>query len=324
MREPAGRCSLRVLIVAIRGRISASALIASADADAAGKSRRSLPAVSTWLLQRMSLEKLKSIRHLILDMDGTLYLGRTLFEFTPRFLRCLAELGIGHTFVTNNCSISVDEYLAKLDALGIASRRDQLYTSALSTIDYLRQSLPEIRKLYVLGTPSLHREFTAAGYCVVAGDDEPDAVVASFDLTLTFDRLAKAAWWIKQGKPYIATHPDQVCPTDKPIVLVDCGSICDCLYSATHRRPQAIPGKPSPAIVAGILARQRLEPHQVAVVGDRVNTDMAMARNAGVLGILVLTGVTRTEQLPDYDLVPDLVAANVGELADLLIQARAS
>lgn len=271
----------------------------------------------------MAPQQLKSIRHLILDMDGTLYLGRTLFEFTPGFFRCLAELGIGHTFVTNNCSISVDEYLAKLDSLGIAAGRDQLYTSALSTIDYLRQTMPEIRRLYVLGTPSLQGEFTGAGFTVVSGDEEPDAVIASFDLTMTYERLAKTAWWIKQGKPYLATHPDQVCPTDKPLVLVDAGSICDCLYSATHRRPQAIPGKPSAAIVQGVLARRNLQPHEVAVVGDRVNTDMAMARNAGVTGVLVLTGVTRREQLADYDVRPDLVVAHVGELARLLTEAHA-
>lgn len=255
-------------------------------------------------------------------MDGTLYLGRTLFTFTPAFFQCLARLGIGHTFITNNCSISVDEYLLKLRGMGIEACRDQLYTSALSTLDYLRESLPGISRFYVLGTPSLCGEFAQAGYTIVTGEDEPEAVVVSFDTTLTFERLAKAAWWIQRGKPFVATHPDQTCPTDRPIILVDCGSICECLYSATGRRPQAVLGKPSPAIVHAVLTRHGLQPNELAVVGDRLNTDMALARAAGVTGALVLTGATRREDLADSPVQPDLVVENVGDLARLLAAAQ--
>jgi NagD protein len=270
----------------------------------------------------MSTEKLKAIRHLVLDMDGTLYLGRTLFEFTPGFFDCLRRLGIGYTYITNNCSLSVDEYLEKLAGLGLEGRRDQLYTSALSTIDYLRQELPGINRLFVLGTPSLCREFTNAGYTVVSGDEEPQAIVVSFDMTLTFDRLGKAAWWIRQGKPFVATHPDPTCPTDRPTVLVDCGSLTECLSCATGRRPQAVLGKPSVSIITALLARHGLQPHELAIVGDRLNTDMAMARTAGVLGILVLTGATRPEQIEGLPSPADLVVANVGELGRLLTEAQ--
>jgi HAD superfamily hydrolase (TIGR01450 family) len=270
----------------------------------------------------MSSAKLSTIRHLVLDMDGTLYLGRTLFAFTPAFFDCIGRLGIGHTFITNNCSISIDEYLSKLHGMGIDAKRDQLYTSALSTLDYLREAMPVVRKLYVLGTPSLCGEFTDAGYCVVAGDNEPEAVVISFDTGLTFERLGKAAWWIKQGRPFIATYPDQTCPTDRQTVLVDCGSICECLFAATGRRPQAVLGKPSPAIVEAVLARHDLKPAELAVVGDRLNTDMALARVAGVTGVLVLTGGTRREDLAGADIRPDFVVENVGELAQMLADAK--
>ncbi|HOA72297.1 MAG TPA: HAD-IIA family hydrolase [Phycisphaerae bacterium] len=266
--------------------------------------------------------KLKSIRHLVLDMDGTIYLGRTLFPFTPAFFDCLRRLGIEHTFITNNCSISVDEYLLKLKGMGIEASRDQLYTSALSTLDYLRREMPSVRRLYVLGTPSLAGEFAAAGYSIVAGEEEPEAVVISFDTGLTFERLGKAAWWVRQGKPFIATHPDQTCPTDRPTVLVDCGSICECLHAATGRRPQAVLGKPSPLIVQAVLERHGLQPAELAVVGDRLNTDMALARAAGVTGVLVLSGGTRREDLANAALQPDIVVENVGELGQLLTTAR--
>jgi len=255
-------------------------------------------------------------------MDGTLYLGRTLFPFTPGFLACLGELGIEHTFITNNCSINIEEYLDKLHGMGIAARRDQMYTSALSTLDYLREALPGVRRLYILGTPSLCGEFARAGYAAVNGDEEPEAVVVSFDTGLTFERLGKAAWWILQGKPFIATHPDQTCPTDRQTVLVDCGSLSECLYSATGRRPQAVLGKPSPKIVQAVLARHDLRPAELAVVGDRLNTDMALARAGGVTGVLVLTGGTTREDLAGSSIRPDLVVEDVGELGRLLAAAR--
>lgn len=270
----------------------------------------------------MNVEKLKTIKHLILDMDGTLYLGRTLFEFTPGFFATLDRLGIGHTFLTNNCSISIDEYLAKVQRMNLPARRDQLYTSAVSTLDYMRNSLAAVRRVYILGTPSLCREFEQAGYTVVTGEDEPEAVIVSFDTTLTFDRLSKAAWWIKKGKPYVATHPDLTCPTDRETVLVDCGSLCECLFAATGRRPQAVMGKPSPAIVEAIRARHGLQPHEVAVVGDRLNTDMALARTSGTVGVLVLSGATHREELESSTGRPDFVLENVGELARLLTEAQ--
>jgi len=255
-------------------------------------------------------------------LDGTLYLGRTLFDFTPAFLACLDRLGIGRTFITNNCSISCDDYVLKLRDMGIPARPDQLYTSALSTIDHLGQALPDVRRLYILGTPSLCREFNSAGYCEVRGDDEPEAVVVSFDTHLTFDRLCKAAWWIRRGKPFVATHPDNTCPTDLETILVDCGSICACLERATGQRPDAVLGKPSPRIIELLLRRHNLAAGEVAVVGDRLRTDVTMARAAGVLGVLVMTGETRPEDVAGCDAPPDLIVADAGEFGGLLAQAR--
>src|SRR5207302_5346002 len=102
-----------------------------------------------------------------------------------------------------------------------------------------------------------------------------------FDTTLVFSRLCRAAYWIKQGKPFIATHPDLVCPTDYPTVLVDCGSVCAALEKAAGRSPNAVLGKPDPGMIAGILERHNLAPAELAMAGDRLYTDMEMARLAG-------------------------------------------
>ncbi len=266
---------------------------------------------------------LSAIRHVAMDMDGTLYLGGTLFPFTPRFLEQLQELGVGRTFLTNNCSKSVEQYVANLARMGIAAQPEEIRTSGMCTLDYLHANLPEVRKLYMVATNSLREEFMRAGYTILGEDEEPDAVVVAFDTALTFEHLCKGAYWIKQGKPYIATHPDKVCPTDLPTVLVDCGSVCACLASATGRQPDVVMGKPHPMMLSGILAHEELKPHEMVLVGDRLNTDMAMARQAGVVGVLVLTGEATKADVEKCSQAPAMVLPDVGELGRLLANALA-
>ncbi|HEX2101106.1 MAG TPA: HAD-IIA family hydrolase, partial [Candidatus Synoicihabitans sp.] len=197
------------------------------------------------------VERLRGLAHVALDMDGTIYKGGTLFPCTLPFLARLEALGIGYTFLTNNPSKSVPDYLRHLQQMGLHASREQLYTSAQATIDHVRHRYPEARRLFALGTPSMLAEFAAAGFELAADDpaDEPDAVVVGFDLTLSYPRLCRASWWVQQGKPYIATNPDRVCPTDQPTVLVDCGSICAAIEQATGRRPDIVLGKPDPQML---------------------------------------------------------------------------
>ncbi len=260
--------------------------------------------------------RLARIRHIFLDMDGTIYKGDRLFDWTPGFLATLERHSIGHTFLTNNSARSVDQYLEKLHGMGLAATRQDIYTSALATIDYLKNQRGEISRLYILGTDGLKAEFRNTGYNVVSEspEDEPDAVIVGFDTTLTFDRLCRAAYWIEKGKPYIATHPDRICPTDQPTLLVDCGAICAALSSATGRQPDLVFGKPRPEMIRNVMEQNQLNNHEVAMVGDRLYTDIEMARAAGIMGILVLSGETRREDVGNSPTQPDLIIENLGEL----------
>jgi len=268
--------------------------------------------------------QLSAIRHIALDMDGTIYRGGTLFETTEPFLALLNELRIGYTFLTNNPSKSAKDYLAHLHEIGIAAKEDQLYTSTHATIEYLRNDWPQLKRLFVLGTPSMCTEFSAAGFTLMpdSAEAEPHAVVVGFDTTLTYPRLCRAAWWISSDKPYFATNPDRVCPTDQPTVLVDCGAICAALVAATGKKPAAILGKPDPAMIRGILHRHSLQAHQLAMVGDRLYTDMEMAHRAGALGVLVLTGETDGDDAAQHSPAPDLVVADLAELGSRLRSAH--
>ena len=273
----------------------------------------------------MTLEQqLASIKHVALDMDGTIYLSNTVFPYTGAFLQKLRDLGITYSFLTNNPTKSVRDYLSKLAAMGIKASESQMCTTTMAMLDYIRTNYPEARKLFILGTPSMCRTFTEAGYVLAEDDPEdvPDIVIVSFDMTLTYPRLCRAAWWVSRGLPYLATNPDRVCPTDQPTVLVDCGSICKCIEHATGREPDVTLGKPDPNMLLGILRHKGLEPSQAAMVGDRIYTDIRMACNAGALGVLVLSGETTEEMAQKADVRPSLVCRDIEEFGKLLEQSR--
>ena len=237
---------------------------------------------------------LKRIKHVALDMDGTIYMGNTLFPFTISFLDTLTELGIGYSFLTNNPTKSVEDYLTKLAGLGIKASEENMYTTSLAAIDYIKSRYPSAKRLFMLGTPSMVSQFEKAGFeaCSDEPEDIPDVLVVAFDTTLTYSKLCRAAWWASQGIPYVATNPDRVCPTNQKTVLVDCGSLQHCIEYATMRKPDIVLGKPDPTMLDGIRNRYGLQSDEIAMVGDRIYTDTAMAHNAGALGVLVLSGET--------------------------------
>ena len=260
------------------------------------------------------MERLRKLKHFALDMDGTIYLGATLFPYTKAFLGGVKEMGLNYSFLTNNPSAGIADYLAKLAKLGIEATREEMYTTSIATIDYIRTHYPE----------AMIAEFEKAGYVSTAdsADDVPDAVVVAFDKTLQYDRLCRAAWWISQGLPYVATNPDRVCPTDQKVVLVDCGSICECLAHATGRRPDITLGKPDPNMLSGILGRFGYESDEVAMVGDRIYTDIEMAHNAGAFGVLVLSGETTLEVCDAAPKQPHLVCDSIEVLGELVKEAH--
>ena len=280
-------------------------------------------------------EKLARIKHLALDMDGTIYLGANLFPFTIDFLDGMDAIGVKHSFLTNNPTKSVADYLHKLEGMGIHATEENMYTTSLAAIDYIRKTYPKAKRLFMLGTPSMVSQFEKAGFEACADDpaDVPDVLVVAFDTTLVYPRLCRAAWWAAQGIPYVATNPDRVCPTDLPVILVDCGSLQKCIEHATGRRPDIVLGKPDPTMLQGITDRHGLQPEEIAMVGDRIYTDTAMAHNAGAVGVLVLSGETTLETAekvaedartnPDPEFYPpDVIVRDIAELGELIRAAK--
>ncbi len=259
------------------------------------------------------MNSLTDIRCFLLDMDGTFYLGDRLLPGSLAFMRYLAASGRDHLFLTNNSSRDADHYAAKLTGMGWPSGREAILTSGEATALYLKQQRPGAR-IFLLGTADFEAEFSAHGFSLTA--DRPDYVVLGFDKTLTYDKLATACRLVRSGTPFIATHPDFNCPTEDGYIP-DCGAMIEFIVASTGVRPYII-GKPHRDIVAAVFAKKPYQPHELAIVGDRLYTDIATGKSAGIVSILVLSGETTAADLDKAEVRPDFVFAGLGELAAAL------
>ena len=262
-------------------------------------------------------EILRSKKLYLFDMDGTLYLGNRLYDFTLELLSTLRATGRQYLFMTNNSSKSVEDYVAKLGKLGIEATREDFMTSSQATAYYLHKH-HEGQKLYVCGTESLKAELRREGFTVTANIDEVECIVMGFDTELTFQKLHDVSYLLltRPDLPYIATNPDYVCPTEFGSVP-DCGSVCDMIYNATKKRPVVI-GKPSPLMPQLAMEKLGVSKEETCVVGDRIYTDVKSGLNAGITGILVLSGETTREILEASPDKPHLVLADASEILDAI------
>lgn len=263
------------------------------------------------------MKEIKDINLFLFDMDGTLYLGNRLFDFTKDLLFRIKALNKRYMFMTNNSSKSVADYIKKLDSLGIKAEYDDFLTSSQATAYYLKKHHMGAR-LYVCGTESLKRELMANGFCITEELDKVDLIVMGFDTELTFKKLHDVSYLLltRENIPYIATNPDYVCPTEFGSVP-DCGSVCDMLYNVSGRRPLVI-GKPEALMPQLAMEKMGYSKEETAVIGDRIYTDIKSGINAGTCTILVLSGETTKEILEASQVKPHIVLENVGEILEAL------
>lgn len=258
-------------------------------------------------------QKLQGIRCFVLDMDGTIYLGENLFPYTKDFLAAVEKSGRSFCFFTNNSSKDTDTYLQKLGRMGIAVPRESMLISNGVAADYMLSHHPGAR-VFVLGTPLLRRELTAFGLEIV--EDNPDAVLVGFDTTLEYNRLAKACDFIRAGLPVYGLNPDLNCPTETGFIP-DCGSIAKLIEGSTGRTFPFF-GKPSPLTRAYIAKHTGLSESEIAIVGDRLYTDIALADNSPMCSILVLSGESQERDIGTMPGTPDLVFRDLAEIIPYL------
>lgn len=254
---------------------------------------------------------LKPIRCFLLDMDGTFYLGDRLIEGSLDFLAALERTGRTARFLTNNSSKSASVYAQKLARMGVAEAYRDVISSGHAAAHYCLKHFPD-KKGYLLGNPMLREELTGMG--LVLTEDEPDYVLVAFDTTLDYAKMCKVCDFIRDGKPYIATHPDYNCPTETGFIP-DMGAIMAFIQASTGRQADVILGKPYAGIVEEALMRTGYALGEMAMVGDRLYTDVATGVNHGMTGILVLSGEATMDDVAASDVKPHLI---FGRLSDMI------
>ena len=258
---------------------------------------------------------LAAVTGLAFDLDGTVYLGERLLPGSLDLLDALASAGLPFLFATNNSSKSAEEYLERLRAMGLPAERERLLTSNDVAIARLREL--GLQRPYLVATPSVVAAYRGHGIDPAETDaDAPDCVLLTFDTTLTYAKLRRASDLIRAGLPYLATHPDTVCPTPEG-PIPDCGAFIALLAEATGARPEVL-GKPHPPMAAAIEARLGLPAHRIAFVGDRLYTDVRMAVEQGFVAVLTLTGEAQRTDLATSPHQPHVIVASLAELHVLL------
>ena len=233
----------------------------------------------------------EKIKCFILDMDGTIYLGNELFPFTKDFLKKVEDTGREYYFFTNNSSKSQQAYIEKLARLGIQIKKEQMMISSHVIIKYLKEYYDK-KSIYVVGTPSLIQEFES--FDMNLTEEDPDIVVLGFDTTLTYEKLSKACHYIRNGCTYFGINPDWNCPMEGGTFIPDCGSMAKLIEASTGKFPEFF-GKPSKHTLDYIIKETGYQPEEIAIVGDRLYTDIAVADGSDVTSILVLSGESTRE-----------------------------
>lgn len=260
------------------------------------------------------MEKLKNIDLFLLDMDGTIYFEDKLIDGAKNFIFKLIENQKKYIFISNNSSINKDNYLKKINNLGIPCKEENVFSSSTGMGLFLNQKRSG-KKVYLVGTKALEEELKL--YDVKITDQDPDILVVGYDRELNYHKLEKACYFLDQGVEFLATNPDLVYPLKNERYIPDCGSICHMLTVATKKEPLYI-GKPNRYMVDIISEEYRIPFDRIAIVGDRLYTDIAMGQNAGITSICVLSGETKEEMILNSHINPDYIFKSIKELINLV------
>lgn len=260
----------------------------------------------------MTDRNLATVRAFLLDLDGVVYRGDAALPGAAEFIAELQARRVPFLFITNNSTRTPAQYVARLSRMGMYVGEETVLTSALATAAYLAATAPRGTPLYVIGETGLRQALAERGFLL--SDDHRAAryVVAGHDTTLTWRKLAGATLAIRRGAPFIATNPDRTLPTEEGLVP-GAGAILAALEAASGVSPRVI-GKPEVGIFRQALARLSVSPEYVAMVGDRLETDILGGHRAGLHTIGVLSGATSAQEFAQANPPPDWVFENLAAL----------
>lgn len=265
---------------------------------------------------------------LIIDMDGVLWHGNKPMNGLQAFFDVLRKQNMPFILATNNASLTQHQYIDKLEKMGVTVTPAEILTSSMATATYLKQNLPsEIKRIFVIGEEGLKQPLINEGFTLTdlyqvnqpgknIHNEGAEVVVSGLDRTLTWDKLATATLNIKAGALFYATNSDTTLPTELGEVIGNGGTIA-ALEAATGVKPITI-GKPEPILYQQALSILGTSETETVAIGDRLNTDILGAVNAGIKSILVLTGISTLEEIETVDYRPTWVMQDIKEITHAL------
>lgn len=262
--------------------------------------------------------RLRSAKAWIFDMDGVLYRGAEPLPGVGDLFAALELRERAFMLATNNSMSTADEYVKKLATMSISVPPEAILTSAMATRDFLRRDLGEDLTLSIIGMPALTRQLLEGTNFtdVTATATQPDAVVIGLDKIFTYEKLAMANSAIRAGARFVATNTDATLPTEHGLIP-GAGSIVAAIQTASGQAP-VIVGKPEPLMLQMALSRMGVAPDEAVMVGDRLDTDIIAGERAGMLTLLVLTGVSTREEIAHSPSLPDLVFTDLNAVIEAL------
>lgn len=255
------------------------------------------------------------VKIFLLDMDGTFYLGERILPGSLDFIKTVRDSGRDFLFLTNNSSHNADYYVKRLSRMGLDVGPEKVLTSTQATAIKLNELHPG-KRAFVLGNDYMFAELREGGVSI--DQDDPEIVVIGYDTTLDYKKMTRVCDLVRAGLPYVASHPDFNCPTETGFAP-DIGAIIAFIEASAGRRPDLIVGKPYGGIVEAAVARTGLAPSQMAMVGDRLYTDVETGLKHGMLSVLVLSGETTPEMAAASPIKPHLTFGRLADMNPLLL-----
>jgi 4-nitrophenyl phosphatase len=257
---------------------------------------------------------LPEIRSLLIDLDGVIYRGDMPIPGAADAVAALPALGINYAFVTNNATLTPEQFAEKLEGMGVKAAPSDVLTSSEATAEYLRGIAPANATVFVVGEEGLQRALTGHGFRIT--DEQPTYVVVGLDRQLTYAKLAHAAFAIERGAQLIATNADHALPVEAGYAP-GAGSIVAAIVTTTGATPVII-GKPQPTLLEVAMRRIGADPATTAMVGDQIESDIRAGKAAGIPTIHLADG-----PIPEgAEVVPDLRVPDMTALVELLRMRR--
>lgn len=278
----------------------------------------------------LNITNMQNIAGLIIDMDGVLWHGSKPLPGLEAFFYALRQREMPFVLATNNASLTQQQYIEKLSAMGVVVEAKEVLTSSMATATYLRENLPETkRRVFVIGEQGLKQPLIEQGFVLtdLYEVDQPqkdikgvgaDIVVSGLDRTLTWDKLATATLNINAGALFYATNSDTTLPTELGEVMGN-GGVLAALEAVTGVKPISI-GKPEPILYQQALKILGTSADNTIAIGDRLNTDILGAVNAGMRSLMVLTGVSSKQDIDTVEYGPTWVFDDLVQVTEALRQ----